>query len=73
MARMERHQSMPDLLNGLRGIEPLRQLFWSELNCQRVNEAVSRREGEQSKRMKQKDEDGQGESAKMRVRALGRI
>jgi hypothetical protein len=32
-----------DLLKGLRGIEPLNQLFWSELNYQRVNEPLSRR------------------------------
>jgi adenine-specific DNA-methyltransferase len=32
-----------DLLKGLRGIEPLKELFWSELNYQRVNEPLSRR------------------------------
>ncbi len=34
---------MLELLKGLRGIEPLKQLFWSELNYQRVNEPLSRR------------------------------
>jgi hypothetical protein len=39
----ERQQNVLDLLKGLRGIEPLKQLFWSELNYQRVNEPLSRR------------------------------
>ena len=43
MARPERQQNVLDLLKGLRGIEPLKQLFWSELNYQRVNEPLSRR------------------------------
>jgi len=43
MARPERQQQVLDLLKGLRGIEPLKQLFWSELNYQRVNEPLSRR------------------------------
>ena len=36
MPRPERQQNVLDLLKGLRGIEPLKQLFWSELNYQRV-------------------------------------
>src|SRR5439155_24007711 len=43
MPKPERQQNVLDLLKGLRGIEPLKQLFWSELNYQRVNEALSRR------------------------------
>jgi hypothetical protein len=43
MPRPERQQNVLDLLKGLRGIEPLKQLFWSELNYQRVNEPLSRR------------------------------
>src|SRR5437867_8376147 len=43
MSRPERQQNVLDLLNGLRGIEPLKRLFWSELNYQRVNQPLSRR------------------------------
>ena len=43
MSRAERQQNVLDLLKGLRGIEPLKQLFWSELNYQRVNQPLSRR------------------------------
>jgi adenine-specific DNA-methyltransferase len=43
MAGPERQQQVLELLKGLRGIEPLKQLFWSELNYQRVNEPLSRR------------------------------
>jgi len=43
MSRPERQQNVLDLLKGLRGIEPLKQLFWSELNYQRVNQPLSRR------------------------------
>ena len=32
-----------DLLRNLRGLEPLKQLFWSELNYERVNQPLSRR------------------------------
>src|SRR6266581_53709 len=42
MSRPERQQNVLDLLKGLRGIEPLKQLFWSELNYQRVNHPLSR-------------------------------
>ena len=31
------------MLKGLKGLEPLKQLFWSELNYQRVNQPLSRR------------------------------
>lgn len=43
MSRPGRQQNVLDLLKGLRGIEPLKQLFWSELNYQRVNQPLSRR------------------------------
>ena len=43
MSRPERQQNVLELLKGLRGIEPLKQLFWSELNYQRVNQPLSRR------------------------------
>ena len=43
MPTLERQQNVLDLLKGLRGIEPLKELFWSELNYQRVNEPLSRR------------------------------
>ncbi len=43
MSRPERQQNVQDLLKELRGIEPLKKLFWSELNYQRVNQPLSRR------------------------------
>src|SRR5882724_10333191 len=43
MSRPERQQNVLDLLKELRGLETLKQLFWSELNYQRVNQPLSRR------------------------------
>src|SRR5881628_568972 len=43
MSRPERQQNVLALLKGLRGIEPLKQLFWSELNYQRINQPLPRR------------------------------
>lgn len=43
MARIELQQSVLNLLKNLRGLEPLKQLFWSELNYERVNQPLSRR------------------------------
>ncbi len=43
MPKPERQQNVLDLLKELRGIEPLKQLFWSELNYQRVNQPLPRR------------------------------
>src|SRR5947207_15325597 len=43
MSRPERQQNVLDLLKGLCGIEALKQLFWSELNYERVNQPLSRR------------------------------
>jgi hypothetical protein len=36
MARPERQQAVLDILSGLKGLEPLKQLFWSELSYQRL-------------------------------------
>jgi adenine-specific DNA-methyltransferase len=43
MPKPELQQNVLNLLKGLRGIEPLKKLFWSELNYQRVNQSLSRR------------------------------
>ena len=45
MAKPERdvHQSIWELLKNLRGLDPLKQVFWSELNYQHVNQSLSRR------------------------------
>ena len=43
MSKPERQQSVLELLKNLRGLEPLKKLFWSELNYQRVNQSLSRR------------------------------
>ncbi len=40
---LERQQSVLNLLHQFRGIDPLKQLFWSELNYERVNTQLSRR------------------------------
>ena len=41
--RLEREQSVLELLKDLRGLEPLKKLFWSELNYDRINQPLSRR------------------------------
>ena len=43
MTRIELQQSVLNLLKNLRGLDPLKQLFWSELNYERVNQPLSRR------------------------------
>lgn len=43
MGKPERQQTILDLLKNLKGLEPLKQLFWSELNYERVNQPLSRR------------------------------
>jgi hypothetical protein len=43
MPRPERQQAVLNILNGLKGLDPLKQLFWSELNYHRVNQPLSRR------------------------------
>jgi len=44
MVDLERQQSVHNLLKQFHGLEPLKQLFWSELNYQRVNQPLSRRD-----------------------------
>jgi type I restriction-modification system DNA methylase subunit len=41
--KAQRQQAVHDLLHGLKGLEPLKKLFWSELNYNRVNQSLSRR------------------------------
>jgi len=41
--RLEREQRILALIKDLRGLEPLKKLFWSELNYDRVNQPLSRR------------------------------
>lgn len=43
MTKAERQQNVLELLKDLSGIEPLKELFWAELNYQRVNQPLSRR------------------------------
>jgi type I restriction-modification system DNA methylase subunit len=43
MTRPERQQTVLDILKDFRGPEPLKQLFWSELNYSRLNTPLSRR------------------------------
>jgi hypothetical protein len=40
---LQRQQSVLNLLNNFNGIDPLKTLFWSELNYDRVNQSLSRR------------------------------
>jgi len=42
MTRLEHQQSVIEILRDFRGLEPLKQLFWSELNYQRINRSLSR-------------------------------
>ncbi len=43
MAQVERQQTILNLLKDFQGIEPLKELFWRELNYERINESLSRR------------------------------
>src|SRR4030042_6504863 len=43
MSRIELQKSVLGLLKDFRGLEPLKQLFWSDLNYQRINQPLSRR------------------------------
>lgn len=43
MSYQERQRNVLTLLQDFHGQEPLKQLFWSELNYQRVNQPLSRR------------------------------
>jgi len=40
---LQRQQSVLNLLNNFQGVDPLKKLFWSELNYDRVNKSLSRR------------------------------
>lgn len=40
---MERQQAILGILKNLRGLDPLKELFWTQLNYQRINQPVSRR------------------------------
>ena len=42
MAEVEGRQSIFQILQNFEGIEPLKELFWSELNYEHVNEPLSR-------------------------------
>ena len=44
MPQRERQQTVLELLRDLRGLDPLKELFWSELNYERVNQPFSRRD-----------------------------
>lgn len=43
MPRIANQQSVLRILEDLKGLDPLKELFWHELNYERVNEAISRR------------------------------
>ena len=43
MSQLEHQQSILGLLKDFRGPNPLKDLFWSELNYERVNKSLSRR------------------------------
>jgi len=42
MTELEYKQSIFEILSDLRGLNPLKELFWGELNYDRVNESLSR-------------------------------
>jgi hypothetical protein len=42
-SQTERQQSVLDLLHGLKGQEPLKKLFWTELNYDKANSPISRK------------------------------
>src|SRR5262249_14561629 len=44
MPQRERQQIVLDLLGNLRGLDRLKELFWTELNYERGNQPLSRRE-----------------------------
>ena len=43
MPQRERQQTVLELLKNLRGLDSLKELFWSELNYERVNQPLPRR------------------------------
>ena len=48
MPNVEREQSVQEILKKLHGIDSLKKLFWSELNYNRVNKPLSRRDWSQT-------------------------
>lgn len=44
MANYDRTATVLDLLRGLRGLDPLKRLFWTELNYERIDRPISRQE-----------------------------
>ena len=42
MPQRERQQTVLELLKNLRGLDSLKELFWSELNYERVNQPLPR-------------------------------
>jgi hypothetical protein len=46
----ERWEAVYRLLHSLNGLDPLKQLFWTELNYERVNQTLSRRDWPQAAR-----------------------
>lgn len=44
MLQRDRQQTVLELLRTLRGLDPLKELFWSELNYERVNQPLPRRD-----------------------------
>lgn len=43
MTVSEKQEAVFNLLKDLKGLDPLKQLFWSELNYERINQSLSRR------------------------------
>jgi len=41
MLQIKRQQNVLDILKSFRGLDPLKQLFWSELNYTRLNQPLS--------------------------------
>ena len=42
MPQIQDQQAVLDLLSHLRGLNPLKELFWSQLNYDRINQPLSR-------------------------------
>src|SRR6266480_2334077 len=43
MAKLANQQSVLELLENLNGLDPLKELFWNQLNYDRVNQSISRK------------------------------
>ena len=48
MEQLEREQKIQKILQDFKGMEPLKTLFWSELNYERINQPLSRNNWNQS-------------------------